>query len=439
MSKHISGLKSIFISLIEYVIAVLIVLDCNTPYSRSITTDFHLPEIIAVFTFALFLLILDKLRIKRKTIIVIGSYFSAYFIAMLLLFFLSVDKNSPFAFLARFLVMVPLLTIIQTAYQIRGNHYRLLLKYSNVVFALSVMSLAFWVLGSNMHVINPTNYLNANWGRDYSYPSYFGLYFERQIDSFLFYKGFRNIGIFCEAPMFSVNLVIAIAIKVFLQPYRIIDKNRKGYKSNIVKIIIMMVALITTLTTTGYIAIIFIVIAKYIIGKPKNARIKVIKYLTGMLVALIGSRVAYGIYINKAESVSWMVRLDDFSAGIKAWRRSPIWGNGYGDETVLKSFMSSFRSWNMGYSNSIFTVLAQGGILLFSAYLIPIIWGIVTAIKKKAYHILCFEGIMILEFIVTIFPYTFIMLLLISFIVSYCMTVGSGDHKGVTFGTYRLT
>lgn len=423
------GLKPLAIALLEYIIVALSLLDCNTPYSRSATTDYHLPEIIAGCTLLLFVVLINRLKIKKSIVAKMGAYFAIYFIVVIALFFLSVDKENPGAFLARFLVAFPLLTMIQSACQIKEDHYSLMRKYVNVVFVIAIISLLFWTLGSNLHIINPTEYVKVNWGSDFLYPSYYGLYFERQIDSVLFYKGYRNMGIFCEAPMFSVNLVIAIAVEMFLSNsknnFSVSNKQRDSIRT--VKLIVLITTLVTTITTIGFLALIIIIVESYTTNKPVNVRNRIIKYCSIMIVGMVGLRLGYMIFINKSGSMSWLIRLDDYRAGINAWKMSPIWGNGYGDEIALKRFMSSFRSWNMGYSNSIFTVLAQGGILLLGVYLAPVVWCIYNAIKIKDYRMVFFVSIVILEFIVTIFPYTFIMLMLLSFMLSYCMIMNGNE------------
>ena len=55
-----------------------------------------------------------------------------------------------------------------------------------------------------------------------------------------------------------------------------------------------------------------------------------------------------------------------------AWLDSPIIGNGLDNHTYVIRYMSSFRSNNLGFSNSITSVMARGGLVYLFAYLLPL-------------------------------------------------------------------
>lgn len=80
------------------------------------------------------------------------------------------------------------------------------------------------------------------------------------------------------------------------------------------------------------------------------------------------------VYVIRARFIagSASVRLDDFRAGIMAWLDSPIIGNGLDNHTYVIRYMSSFRSNNLGFSNSITSVMARGGLVYLFAYLLPL-------------------------------------------------------------------
>lgn len=77
--------------------------------------------------------------------------------------------------------------------------------------------------------------------------------------------------------------------------------------------------------------------------------------------------------------------------------------------------MSSFRSDNLGFSNSLFSVLAEGGIMLFILYLVPFIVLIAKIFEQKNNQVAYWGFGIIILFITTIFQDRCIMILILSF------------------------
>ena len=121
--------------------------------------------------------------------------------------------------------------------------------------------------------------------------------------------------------------------------------------------------------------------------------------------------------------------MEDFSIGMKAWLQSPLFGNGYADWSSLENLMNNSIRTNTGFSNSIFTVLSQGGIVLFLVYVVPIMTCFMYGIKKNDKGILIFSMIFFIEFIVTLFQYTFLMMILLSFGYSFIITNKNIKYK----------
>ena len=69
---------------------------------------------------------------------------------------------------------------------------------------------------------------------------------------------------------------------------------------------------------------------------------------------------------------------------------------------------SSFRLKDIGYSNSVFRVLAQGGIYLAFMYIVPMIKTIQEAITTQNRKKFGFLLIFLYYFITTSFPYNYI-------------------------------
>lgn len=416
---------SFILSLLEYILIIGIILDCNTPYASAINKNYHLTEINILCIVALLFINILIYKIKINTFKRWILIFIPYYFLMILYLFISVDDIKYINFISRFLIAIPFLTIIFCIYNQRGKLFTLLNKFSKVMFLLSVVSLFFWFFGSQLHLISPSGTLKAFWGIEFNYPSYYGLYFERQTDNFLWITGFRNIGIFSEGPMFSLCLIFSLYIEMFLNE---VKSNKVLYKEKnnlylrfnnkitikYIRLLIFIVTLFTTTTTTGMIIFILMIIMKFSFLNSKNKIMRVIKWILAFIVIIVGVLAINALFINKASSNSWLIRVEDFRIGVKAWMNSPIFGNGYGEWTALENLMISSSRTNTGFSNTVFTVLSQGGVILFIIYLIPIVGYFRYSIKMKDGKILILGCIFFIEFVVTLFQYTFLMMLFLS-------------------------
>ena len=392
---------NLIVSFLEYSLVGVTILDAGSPYSRAVNADYYFPEISAVLILALFFFHVG--RIKRSLLRQCMTCFIPYYVIAVLYMIVSVETVRMTSYIARFLILLPVSTILFCQYADLKRPYQLLQKYVNVITVLAVISLFFWAFGSQLGIIKPTGWFIAHWGTDYQYPSYFGLYFERQHASvFGISFGMRNQGVFCEGPMYSLNLVFSIAIYIFLLP----DRSSKS----LWKQIILIVTLITTFTTTGFILLLLIFGIKLLQEKKlRGIRMAVTIITIPLMVWGI-----YSVFIDKSTSSSWLIRLDDFRAGLLAWQGHPIFGNGWSDRSSVVRYMSSFRSYNTGYSNTIMQLLAEGGICLFALYAIPIVGLLIKSVRLKQRNITCFMFVFLLEFIFTIFTYFLLMLFFLS-------------------------
>ena len=77
--------------------------------------------------------------------------------------------------------------------------------------------------------------------------------------------------------------------------------------------------------------------------------------------------------------------------------------------------MSSRRSYNMGYSSGVFSILAQGGIALFINYMVSFGGYIKYSIKTHKYELIPMLIVIVLILITSLFHYTFVMMLLLAY------------------------
>ncbi len=434
---HKVSAETAFYGLIEYIFILFVILSFRTPFVAAIYNNYYLNEIIALFFVVLFISELSKVKIKyvlfNKWILI----FLPYYAIMLLYIIMGGIGNGLKQFMAKFLIILPALSLTFTLYFSEHKIINLLKKYSNIMCVIAFISLYFWLFGSLFHLIQPTGNFYANWGGPHNYLSYYNLYFERQYATFMGINMVRNIGMFLEGPMYSSCLVIAIALELFLSDdlkyYGDYNKNYKylhGFNRLFhPKSLILILTLLTTLTTTGYIMLILMIFLLILINNPRNRQIRLLKYAFTIVIAVVAFYLAHIIFLNKSTSMSWKTRSDDYAAGFRAWMHSPIWGNGFNNFDSVKYYMSSFRRDNLGFSNSLFVVLVEGGILLLSVYALPAITCIYNAIKQNKPGIAAFTTVIIIEFVAAIIQFEFLMILLLAFF--YSFTIYSIGKKNI--------
>ncbi|NRY62050.1 O-antigen ligase family protein [Clostridium beijerinckii] len=415
----------------EYLFALFVILDCNTPYAVALDRNYYITEIVMILIIILLILNFIINHISKRLISNWLKIFFPYYLIMFTFLLVNVSDEKRVNFMARFLIALPILTLLFGIYQKSNDIYRILKRLTNVISVLSLISLFFWFFGSQLHYLSPTGQILSYWGYEFNYPSYYGLYFERQMDNFLWIHGYRNIGIFCEGPMFSLILVISLFTEIFLFQEdstkkllnivngKIYLNNVKGILRNRIKISILVITLVTTTSTTGMVLLVLLLLLKYAINSPKEKYKLILKWVSGLFIIVGGLIIMNNLLETKSNSNSWLIRMSDYNIGFKAWMNSPLFGNGYGDWTSLQSLMSENFRTNTGFSNAIFTVLSQGGIVLMLVYVISIIGYFRCFLKYKNKVVLVFEIIFLIEFVVTLFQYTFIMMILLAYGYTY--------------------
>lgn len=399
----------------EYMMVIAVVLNCNSVYSAA-EKDFHLNEIIAVLSLLLVVIGLIKTRINRQMVMKWLWLFIPYYFVVFLYAALGVPGSSLLGYASRFVIFVPFMSFYLGCLGQKGEQDRILGSFANIMVILSYISLFFWFFGSFLGILKPNVYIPAIWGSEFTYPGYFGLYFERQTISMFSFTGYRNAGIFTEGPMFSICLIVAIATLLFIRRPKGSGKLRHKEKR---QLFVLSVALITTMSFAGYILAVVMFFVYYYMNSPNRKDTFLFKLITVASALVIGGIAVLALVGEKQGSTSWMIRLDDIQAGYKAWMLSPIIGNGYGSYAV-EQFMSAFRWFNMGFSSALFSVLSQGGILFFSVYFLGFFLGIRTG-RKRNRNLLVFTAVIIAEFIMTSFHFTFLLMLLLAYFYSVSM------------------
>lgn len=400
MNFKIKIIRFGLLNLIEYMLVVFIILECRSVYSVSL--DYHIPidliVILLTFLLVLYGLVTGMIRIKKNSAAV-----AFMLIAYLIVFFLFnvIWTSNRMDFIYKFFLFLPIITILENAEEGTSLAFDLLKKYAFVMVLLSAFSLFFWLFGSLLKIVPATGTIHYYWAIKRISNSYFGVYFENAKDTFLFLNLYRNSGIFTEAPMYSLNITLALAINIFISD----SKAKFLSKKNIV----LILATISCVSLTGVGFIVVAVLAKNFFENKKGTTKKIIIVLVIVVVGIMGQN----IIDIKMSTNSYLVRIDDYIVGFQAWMDNFFFGGGYGIRNY-QGYLKSWRSFNTGYSNSLFWILAQGGIYLFFIYLFPALLSLKRYIKNQERGKIILLLLVWYLIITTSFGYQFVLLLLVS-------------------------
>lgn len=387
------------IQILEYLIWIFVILDFNTVILYNGKAHFY--TWIAAGLIVIALSIESNIQIHRYMYL----YICFYLLYMIMWNILSCKFYFNAEFIERFLVFMPLIWIY--IYNLEDLNL-FLKKFSDIVIVLAVISLVFWSLGTITKIIDTPYTSKMYWGysnNEYAtVKNYFNLYFETSYNYEIFgINSARNDGIFCEGPMYGAILILALAYEIFYT---------KTIKLK--RIIILTVTIITTISLTGWILMLFMYIYKYITKKENTSSKTIIKFVIGSVIVCVGIYIVYFIVEMKSSTESFLIRLDDYIAGFNSWKTSVIWGHGYANSASTASLVSAFRRNNTGMSNSITVVLAEGGLMWMSFYIAGFISYFKIARKYKNWNFYGFLIVFIMMFLTVVFHTRLIILVLIS-------------------------
>lgn len=241
------------------------------------------------------------------------------------------------------------------------NRYGFLEAYTNIMMIISALSLFFFVFSSLLGMIKPTGYYphtQIGWGTN-NYYDYFHLYCEGQEIFSMGYIGIRNIAIFLEGPMLAYTLSVALYYELFFR--------KEGFRKKVV--VTMIITIITSFSTTGYIVVIILLYIKFhdAIRKYKYSRLLLLPVL--LIGAVYGAN--YVIADKIASNIaSTSIRIDDILTCLKCFAGNIVNGVGYQNIEALGEFRTVLRA-HAGLSTGLGAILAFGGLLWGVWYLLP--------------------------------------------------------------------
>ena len=395
-------------NIIEYMVALYIILESNSMYNFINEVDFNILKGLMFFIIILsiFNALIYKDCLKK---ISKGFVFLIFYVLCAFLFFMLnvIDNDKSSFFIVKYIIFFPLIYLYYISGDENNNIKSILKKIVNIMCALAILSLFFYVFGSILNIIKPSNYITAKWAFRNKVATYYYLHFNTQSTNFFGINIERNTGIFPEAPMFSINLCIAIAIILFILDKKV---NRK--------VILLSITIFTTFSATGIAMTIIMTIIFFITNKKLKKTY--FKYIFLPIILIIGIIVCICLMEMKSDTISSAYRWNDYIISFEAWKEHPIIGIGYDNATKLMTNYGKFAKYSINYStlsSSIMPIIAQCGIFMISLYIMSAI-NAIKKIRKK--EIIIFVCIIIILLALTIFSYTSMLINLVAMGYAIC-------------------
>ena len=252
---------------------------------------------------------------------------------------------------------------------------RFLARFVNAVLILACVSLFFFVFGSTLHLIDPTGAVDYQWEVTRRANSYWSVYFETQTIDFLSYSGIRNNGVFCEAPMYNFVLCLALMVNVLL------------LKGSRLKSLLLCTTILTTFSTTGYLAVLIVVAYLLMVAKVGNRLVNALRVML-IPILVVGIVIACSLILeDKSSTGSYGVRSDHLIGCTQLFlERLPL-GTGFGDDGI---FYSVFK-FDQGLSVGSMYLLAQGGIFAIVLYVVPSLYALTVGLRRKDWAFVAFQ------------------------------------------------
>ena len=334
--------------------SLLIVITTNSIYVNTGDSNKLIPILALVVIIATVLELISS-KINYNYFKIILTTVLIYLVVCITNIFISFNSLSINEILFYF-VIAPLMLILLMFKNFNDQLFDFLNTFVKIILIFAIVSLIFWTFGSILKIVHPTNVVINNWNGGRPTPSYFNLYFETQGIHFFGTTIIRNSGIFTEAPMWSLMLSSALIIQeLFLE-------------NSIKRLSLLTLTIFTTVSTTGLFVIGLLLIYRVLMLKKS-----LFKYVSLITIPIVIYALVQ-VWEEKSDSISASIRFDDYIAGFLAWRDNFFFGSGLAlGLKAIEANMNTLIRTNLGYSNSLFVILAQGGLVLGGYYFYPVI------------------------------------------------------------------
>lgn len=373
----------------------MLIISCSSVYY--LNNGSMLFIIICIISFLVLVL-----RPKKKIIIynrkhLIRSFFLYLILLSIVILFM---PNKVPGFYFRFLIFIPLMMLYTGTNSIAEN-YTILIKIKDIINFLAISSLIMWLLGPIAGIIKPIGTIEANWGGLRQYNNYYYLLFTEGHHYKLFgsTQVMRNLSIFPEGPFSSLVFTIGLCLELFV-----------NHKPENKTIIILTVAIVSALSSTGLILIIVMFGTRYIQKqyKKSGAKSATVIIRTVIIPILIIGIAAFGVtYIlddkQTNDTGNYLSHMRAFGFGYTAFLSRPLTGYGYNYAD------------NLGNSTSgLFKILVYGGLPLTALYAYPFISYLARKYRSKEIDSIIMCLVVLVLFVLVIWQNSALLLFFIS-------------------------
>lgn len=346
---------------LDYLFFLVLILLTGSIWVRQVDFDINInilrvvALLIPLIVFSLKVYLYPKTRIE-------GAAFCCGIIAVCMAVMFLVPGGS---FNSTILFFAPMLAFLAYAYSFRSKEdiKRSLRRFVNLVTIIAAVSLFFFVFGSVFHLIRPSGTVQFEWDWTRSAATYNFLYYEPQKTYMLGYEGVRNCAIFTEAPMFVFILVCALGIQVLF------------LKSSKPRSIILLATIITTFSTTGYVAIFLVYILKFWIESERKPSMQKIRlFFVPAMIICIALMVAFFLD-DKSSTGSYDIRTDHLAACWNVFFDSFPFGCGLGNVDHI----FSYTLFDQGIAVGLPYLFAESGIIGIGLVFGPIAFALLKS------------------------------------------------------------
>lgn len=411
-------IKESLIIICEYILAFLVIMDCNSIYANLVDSLYNLQHLALVLSVILIALLCYYYKIVWRKLVRIVANPLIYVViwVLFLMVFMKIQPGYTGSYIKYFLLFLPISIILFKLYRYIGKKNQMLYRISDVVVILAVISLVMWLLIAVLELAEPNMIILSNWGGVQEVESFFGLYFQRSVQieniNFLEVEVYRNIGLYPEAPMFNIVLILSFYTELFFR-----KKIRYGRLS------LFLLTIISTFSTLGMIFSFGGLFLKGAWNLWKKKRKIIVAGMLVVLLILLCTLIGYKRFNGAG---SYNMHVDDLLSCIRAWKAAPIFGRGFENYELIYENMALFRKDSTGLTTSAGVVLAQGGMSLMVLYLFPFIVGIAKYWREKKQEVVWWALGILGLFLTFIFTYRFLMLWLLAFAYSW---IGNKQEK----------
>ncbi|UPS45264.1 O-antigen ligase family protein [Prevotella sp. E15-22] len=235
-------------------------------------------------------------------------------------------------------------------------------------------------------------------------------------DTFMGFTFKRNCGYFTEAGLYAFFIVLALFVWLFVKT-----------KKSKVELAILLVALLSTFSTTGLILTV-LMFAYYI--NTRKIKGKAIRWLLALMTVGVVVFVVNDLLATKQEehSFSFSARMFDLIGGIQLFLQSPIWGWGYKNHDAFYVISMQGFGTERSDSNGVVSALYQIGILGCTIFYVPFI--LVRKKLKENKRLFSFLSILLILLMMgEPIQYTTTGVAIVGFVTAMLMTKNKVDLK----------